>query len=574
MINFVFGKNLNKLKLPKKGTKSGFTIVELLIVIVIIGILAAIIIVSYIGISKRATESSLQSDLKIISNLLEMDKVSQESYPNSKESANGGSGLKASQGTDLEYSYNSGDDSYCVTATKSGISYFINSIDKTPKEGVCVVVPESFVASWGGSDDDNASGVIQTKDGGFIATGNTQSYSSGDKDVFFAKYSEDGNVVWVKTWGGNGNDSPNSIIQTNDGDIMIAGQTESYGNGSESLLAKFTINGDLLWVKTWGGNGNDYASSLIQNGSGDIIVSGLTSEYENNGDAFIAEFNESGSLSWEKTWGIGDDDDSAMSVIQTSDGGYAVSGDWSDYCSTLVKLTSNGDISWMKLWGYGGGRSYKANSLIQTTSDNYVVITRSNGYDSDDAIFITSFLPNGDLFWDKSYSSVSDDTASSIVESINGGFIIGGKNSSKAFVAEFQQDGELDWTSSLGGINEEGVNSIIKTRDGGYMSIVSSDSYGVDTGTDVDTLLVKYSSDGHISGCSLVMCNATQLIESNNYLDFHLPSNFLGVDSDVVISTGHNPDIDIRSTIETVNRNPIWLKLDSILTKDEIQRVQ
>ncbi|HZJ34804.1 MAG TPA: prepilin-type N-terminal cleavage/methylation domain-containing protein, partial [Candidatus Angelobacter sp.] len=58
---------------------NGFTIVELLVVIVVIGILAAITIVSYTGISQKAKEASLQSDLDNASKQIKLFQVSEPS---------------------------------------------------------------------------------------------------------------------------------------------------------------------------------------------------------------------------------------------------------------------------------------------------------------------------------------------------------------------------------------------------------------------------------------------------------------------------------------------------------------
>lgn len=65
-------------------TKTGFTIVELLIVIVVIAILAAITVVAYNGISNRADFSKKQSDLAAIVKALELYKTDNGRYPNSE----------------------------------------------------------------------------------------------------------------------------------------------------------------------------------------------------------------------------------------------------------------------------------------------------------------------------------------------------------------------------------------------------------------------------------------------------------------------------------------------------------
>lgn len=109
--------------------KRGFTIVELLVVIVVIGILAAISIVSYSGISNKAIAAGLQSDLDNNSKLLKMYNVEYGYYPdyplNSNcpltPTVNNRYCLKASTDTVLDYS--GGAQAFTLKATKKSITY-------------------------------------------------------------------------------------------------------------------------------------------------------------------------------------------------------------------------------------------------------------------------------------------------------------------------------------------------------------------------------------------------------------------------------------------------------------------
>ncbi len=126
---------------PTSRIKSGFTIVELIIVIVVIAILATLVAVSYNGLINRAAEVSLKSDLEVAASTLERDRLRDKVYPESGDDANGGRGLTSGKGTTLGY-YKTAS-AYCLEATseRSDVKRF-HIAGKTPDkiiDGPCVM---------------------------------------------------------------------------------------------------------------------------------------------------------------------------------------------------------------------------------------------------------------------------------------------------------------------------------------------------------------------------------------------------------------------------------------------------
>lgn len=118
-----------------KNDQRGFTIVELLIVIIVIAVLAAVTIVAFNGIRQRAVVAQVQSSLRSIATLMETDKAETGVYPSSIPS-----GYRQASGVDVTYV--SGDaTSYCIDGTSSSnsaIRYYVGSASsKSPKNGTC-----------------------------------------------------------------------------------------------------------------------------------------------------------------------------------------------------------------------------------------------------------------------------------------------------------------------------------------------------------------------------------------------------------------------------------------------------
>jgi len=119
----------------RQPNRAGFTIVELLIVVVVIAILAAITIVSYNGISRRAIISTLQSELSSSAKKLESVKI--DSSDNQYPSNFSATGVVARAGVARAYYKEAAD--YCLSLTQNNISYYITS-NASPKEGLCTGV--------------------------------------------------------------------------------------------------------------------------------------------------------------------------------------------------------------------------------------------------------------------------------------------------------------------------------------------------------------------------------------------------------------------------------------------------
>jgi hypothetical protein len=134
--------------------------------------------------------------------------------------------------------------------------------------------------SYGGPKTDYGRSVEQTFDGGYIISGNTYSFSAGDADVGLLKTDSEGNLQWIKNFGGTKRDRGECVYQTSDGGFIITGYTDSYGAGFDDVwILKTDSNGFMEWSKTVGGPKHDRGYSIRQTKDGGYIIVGETLSY-------------------------------------------------------------------------------------------------------------------------------------------------------------------------------------------------------------------------------------------------------------------------------------------------------
>jgi hypothetical protein len=366
----------------------------------------------------------------------------------------------------------------------------------------------SFRKAIGGPASEEDSSLIQTSDGGYAIAGKTESSGAGQADVYVVKLDAHGNLQWTKTIGGENEDWGRSLIQTSDGGYAIAGYTKSFGAGEDDVyVVKLDAKGNLQWTKTIGGKKRDRGSSLVQTSDGGYAIAGFTDSFgAGETDVYVVKLDAKGNLQWTKTIG-GPKRDYGNSLIQTSDGGYAIAGYTTSFGAGyadvyVIKLDAHGNLQWTKT--IGGPAGDVGNSLIQTSDGGYAIAgyTKSFGAGGED-VYVVKLDANGNLQWTKTIGGENEDWGYSLIQTSDGGYAIAGATQSfgagllDVYVVKLDANGNLQWTKTIGGPASEIGNShsLIQTADGGYAIAGFTQSFGAG---EWDVYVVKLSANGNL----------------------------------------------------------------------------
>ena len=259
--------------------------------------------------------------------------------------------------------------------------------------------------TFGGRDFDSGSSVRNTKDGGYIIAGATKSYGAGGSDVWLVKVNQSGKEQWNKTFGGPGDDLANSILLTKDNEYILRGSTESYGSGDRDLwLIKTDSRGNNIWDKTFGGPNEDTGLSIIELSDGDyIIAGGANASYNGDAqrsksDAWLIRAESDGTIKWGKNFSFGNLSYSIVTAVQeTADGGYILSGYsfGSDFQGAwAIKTNQEGDKQWIKTFGRRGNKELR--SIENVGEDKYLLTGSFGTYEANLDVWMIKMRDLGD----------------------------------------------------------------------------------------------------------------------------------------------------------------------------------
>lgn len=349
----------------------------------------------------------------------------------------------------------------------------------------------TFFKFYSGGGDDYAHGVVELNDNTFAITGNSSSFWVGEGQAFIVKIDAEGNYVWSNHYGGSESEGGKKILYKEDDGFYVAGYTNSIGNGGfDFYLFKTDLDGNLLWEKSYGGNGWERVYDAHLTRDGGVLMIGETSSNANfNQDMWFVKTNADGDTVWTKTIGSDLGLDIAKAMYPLTDSSFVIVGDSYSQDSSAVKVRAleifdNGDLGWdtTNLGPYGNTYANDAivkNDLLYTVgySDVYsesmtvnyfsiLNLTDFSGFDYNEA---TSGFKRA-----KTICPSSDPSANYIVYEYFApslpqyayDFSIAKFNNGYGFVSDLQPISFHD---------QDFANETIPTSDGGTLTVGSSD---------------------------------------------------------------------------------------------------
>jgi hypothetical protein len=412
--------------------------------------------------------------------------------------------------------------------------------------------------SYGGKHADYLFDVQATADYGFILagsslsnkTGNKTDDNHGDLDYWVWKMNEKGDLDWQKSIGGSGFDLLQSIKNTKDGGFILAGTSNSSNDFqkkdtckgvSDFWIIKLDAKGEEQWQKTIGGSGQDELITAFQTKDGGYMLGGSSSsspsikknnpkekstldakpdlygkseKSRGNMDYWIVKLDNTGTIQWQKTYG-GEYSDLLRNMEQTKDGGYILggysnspmSGDKTDANIGIgdywiLKIDDSGTIEWQKT--YGGNGDNQLYVIHQTEEGGYIAGGNSNSTSPLTALggmvssgtdyWVLKMDEKGTIVWSETYDFGKVDILTSLVENTDHTFLIGGyaksentnsleekakrdKEGINDYIAlKINDTGEILWNKTVGSSGEDILRKLIETRDGGYLLTGTSDA--------------------------------------------------------------------------------------------------
>ena len=257
------------------------------------------------------------------------------------------------------------------------------------RDAMLIKTDESGNVDWmkfyGGSKQDVGNSVCEALDGGYAFCGRTESFSNS-MDGWLVRVSETGEKLWEKSFGGENYDDLVNIVAIEDG-YLLAGSSLSFGGGPyNGWLLRTNLNGDSLWSYSIGGAGDDRLREIHLLPDNKFLAVGHADHVGEGGlDCWLVCFSIDGDSLWSKTYG-GPGRDRCWCLTEGENGSYILGGDTYSFGAGrsdawLIKVNLNGDSLWSTT--FGGDGDEECYSILMTPDQGYLITGRAGDISSE-----------------------------------------------------------------------------------------------------------------------------------------------------------------------------------------------
>ncbi len=377
--------------------------------------------------------------------------------------------------------------------------------------------------AYGKSSVDIGRAVLATEDGGLIACGNSSITidTTSIEALYVVKTDVDGDTLWTNTYGTEElHEYGYSIIETDEGGFVIAGNNNddnpTGGVEEDVYLLKIDNQGNLIWEKTYGGDGKDFGYTVIQTSDGGLAIVGETESYGSGSrDIYLIKTDENGDTLWTKTYG-GPDRDNGYSIVETIDDGFAIAGYIASQGNTvkeayLIKTDADGNEEWATSFGES---AYVAGASVILADESGFMVTAF----IDTATYLINVDDSGNEVWADEMPDISINGGNSLTYTEDGGIAIAGFFGGDAKLIKTDENGNISWTKTYGGVTHNDFTfSVSKMENGGVALVGWTQSFG----GGLQLYLIRTDSLGNVY---------TNFVKGNVFYDFNDDCVFNGGD--------------------------------------------
>jgi hypothetical protein len=296
-----------------------------------------------------------------------------------------------------------------------------------------------FQMRYGSPYYDRARKVIQTQDGNFVIVGQTNGFGSGG-NALIMKVDGVGTILWSKDYSGINADVIIDIIELSDNKLVMCGETNSYGAGlSDGFVMKTDPLGNIVWARTYGNIGYEQFLKITVDEADGFYVAGYTYDFVNTSSTII-KLDALGNILWNKAVndasnGSSGDVIQGVDIVQIASGGVILAEHTITNTSfSLYKFSALGNLIWSnKYLPTPVGSGLSGLSILEKSNSeiliNFALANQNTVAQSADN-FIITLSSSGILISDKSYGGTYGEDALTISNTTDGGIIICGVTNS------------------------------------------------------------------------------------------------------------------------------------------------
>ena len=312
--------------------------------------------------------------------------------------------------------------------------------------------------TWGIDAEDYSTGIAVTSH--YVYLSGRGLNSLGYPVATLMKFDEDGNLIWDRIWSYGVESEAADVAVDQKGDVYLVGRGKTSAKTYYAFIAKFDSSGDLLWDRIIE---DALGSAVAVDNLGNVYLVGYPTA---SVDVFIAKFDSSGSLLWARSWGTAGGYEYPGDAVIDSAGNIYVTG-WTngfglgDYHAFVTKFDPSGNPLWTIIW-QAGTRDYGRGLAIK----GEYIYAAFKTYTNDYAAVVAKFDRYGNLIWDRSWDGSADDRCEGItVGSSDMVFLTGwtksfGAGGEDVFIAAFTLSGKLLWDMVWGGTDDDEARAI------------------------------------------------------------------------------------------------------------------